>query len=111
VRRIVRFRHFIAAMTHKSNYRAHIAVEDLADIAGMSVRQLGRRFKTLFQVTPVVYANRYRVQKACLALRNSEESVTDIALEVGFYDSSHFVRQFRRFVGMTPTEYREHFFD
>ena len=45
------------------NYRAHIAVEDLAEIAGMSVRQLERRFKTLFQVTPVVYANRYRVRR------------------------------------------------
>ncbi len=56
------------------NYRAHIAVEDLAEIAGMSVRQLERRFRTLFQVTPVVYANRYRVQKACLALRNSKQA-------------------------------------
>ena len=93
------------------NYRNHIAVEDLAEIASMSVRQLERRFKTLCHVTPVVYANRYRVQKACQALRNSEESVTDVALQVGFYDSSHFVRLFRRFMGMTPTEYREHFFD
>jgi PAS domain S-box-containing protein len=93
------------------NYRGHIAVEDLAEITGMSVRQLERRFKSLFRVTPVVYVNRHRVQKACLALRNSEASVTDVALQVGFYDSSHFVRQFRRFMGMTPTEYREHFFD
>ena len=93
------------------NYRGQVVVEDLAEIASMSMRQLERRFKTLFHVTPVVYINRYRVQRACLALRNSEESVTDIALEVGFYDSSHFVRQFRRFMGMTPTEYREHFFD
>ena len=93
------------------NYRSQVAVEDLAEIAGMSVRQLERRFKTLFHVTPVVYTNRYRVQKACQALRNSQESVTDVALQVGFYDSSHFVRLFRRFMGMTPTEYRDHFLD
>jgi AraC-like DNA-binding protein len=72
---------------------------------------LERRFKTLFHATPVVYTNRYRIQKACLALRNSDQSVTSIALEVGFYDSSHFVRQFRRFMDITPTEYREHFFE
>ena len=93
------------------NYQYQFGVEDLAEIVNMSVRQLERRFKTLFHATPVVYTNRYRVQKACLALRNGDQSVTSIALEVGFYDSSHFVRQFRRFMGMTPTEYREHFFD
>ena len=86
MRRIVRFRHFIAAMTHKL------------------FRQIERGFPLagLLETLP---------DKACLALRHSEESVTDIALEVGFYDSSHFVRQFRRFVGMTPTDYRERFFD
>jgi len=92
------------------NYRDSISLGDLAAVAGMSVRRLERRFKALFHVTPLAYINLYRVRKACVLLRNTDDAITNIALAVDFYDSSHFVRQFRRFMGMTPTEYRHHCF-
>jgi AraC-like DNA-binding protein len=49
---------------------------------------------------------RMRILAACDLLENGEQSVTDVALEVGFYDHSDFSRQFRRVIGQSPTDYR-----
>ena len=47
-----------------------------------------------------------RILAACDLLQSSEQSVTEVALEVGFYDHSDFSRQFRRIMGQSPTDYR-----
>jgi AraC-like DNA-binding protein len=47
-----------------------------------------------------------RVLAACDLLEHTDQSVTEIALEVGFYDHSDFSRQFRKIMGQSPTDYR-----
>jgi len=88
------------------HYAEPVEVATLAEKAGLSVRQFERRFKRLFHVPPLGYVNQHRVRAACVVLRESSASIADIALRVGFYDHSHFVRQFRKLKGITPTEYR-----
>ena len=49
---------------------------------------------------------RVRVHAACRLLAGSDQAITGIALDTGFYDHSHFTRTFRRLMGLTPRAYR-----
>ena len=91
----------------KEHFDETISIKDVAKRAGMSVRQLERRFRATFKTTPRHYIMKLRVLTACELLVSSEESVTDIALEVGFYDHSVFSRQFSKIVGISPSLYRK----
>ena len=83
-----------------------INVNDVANLTRLSRRQLERRFRKTFQTSPRSYLIRMRILAACDLLENAEQSVTEVALEVGFYDHSDFSRQFRRIIGQSPTDYR-----
>ena len=90
-------------------YQTKVSVEELASMAGMSVRQLERRFKEAFKTTPMQYVMKLRILKACQRLSSSQDSITEIALEVGFYDHSSFTKKFVQMIGNTPREYRQKF--
>lgn len=90
----------------REHYCEKLDVPHLATMAGLSVRQLERRFRRTFQTSPRSYLIRTRILAACALLENTERSVTEVALEVGFYDHSDFSRQFRRIIGESPTDYR-----
>jgi two-component system response regulator YesN len=57
-------------------------------------------------MTPIAYLTRYRITKAKALLTTTAQSITTIALAVGFADSGYFSRVFRREVGMTPERFR-----
>jgi AraC-like DNA-binding protein len=63
-------------------------------------------FRQELGMTPIDYLNRYRVLQAQRLLRETNQSITTIALEVGFSSSSYFSRMFRRLTGRSPDEYR-----
>jgi AraC-like DNA-binding protein len=63
-------------------------------------------FRREVGMTPISYLNRYRVNQAKQLLGEGEKSVTEIAMSVGFSDSSYFGRVFRRQVGVSPDAYR-----
>jgi PAS domain S-box-containing protein len=88
------------------NFGGPIRVADLAALVYLSISQFERRFKALFQTTPLQYINRVRINKACLKLVSTEDTITEIASHCGFYDHSHFIRQFSRSLGVTPHDYR-----
>ena len=75
----------------------------------MSLSQLERRFKAMFQVTPAQFIIKVRLTEACQSLAHTRDPITRIAERTGFYDASHFCRVFARFFGLTPSEYRESF--
>lgn len=96
-----------AVMEHiERRYHEPVTVEELAELVHLSVSQFERRFKNLFQVTPMKYLVRYRISRACQLLVNGNTKITGIAAETGFYDHSHFIRQFTNAVGISPSEYR-----
>lgn len=90
----------------KLHFREKLDVPSLARMAHMSVRQFERKFRATFQMTPQEYMIRMRVIEACDLLARTNEPVTSVALEAGFYDHSDFARQFRKQMGQTASQYR-----
>ena len=68
---------------------------------------LMRVFRKATGQTPIEYLVRLRIQRAMDMLRNTDLTVTEIALEVGFNDSNYFTRQFRRILGESPRSFRQ----
>jgi AraC family transcriptional regulator, regulatory protein of adaptative response / DNA-3-methyladenine glycosylase II len=72
-------------------------------------RQLGSaKIADMKRVTPLEVLNRVRVEAACKRLEGSDEPVSRIALEVGFQSLSAFNANFKRFMQVSPLEYRKH---
>lgn len=93
------------------NYTERLTLKDLTSVAHMSVSTLTRSFHRVFSLSPIDYLIRLRVSKAAELLRMDDSSVTDIAFEVGFTDSNYFSRQFRRIMGVSPSNYRSNIRD
>ena len=52
------------------------------------------------------YINEYRIEKASILLKNTDESVSRVATDVGYDDLNYFSRIFKRIMGMSPVKYR-----
>lgn len=94
---------------HK-HYAEPIAIENLARMAALSVSQFERRFKRIFQETPMQFILKVRVNEACKSLIQTRNSVSWIAQATGFCDQSYFSKQFVKRMGVTPREYRQRHF-
>lgn len=90
----------------KMNYAEPISLHLLSELCHMSQATFSRKFKQIMRTTPLDYIHDIRVQRACVLLRSSEMSILEISLAVGFVSISSFNRQFRRFKGVTPNQYR-----
>ncbi len=88
------------------NYAERLSREQIAHAAGVSESYLTQVFQNELGVTPWVFLTRYRIANACQRIRQTTESITDIAIAVGFDDPGYFSKVFRNEVGMTPREYR-----
>ncbi|MGD8176035.1 helix-turn-helix domain-containing protein [Marinimicrobium sp. ARAG 43.8] len=96
----------------RANYAEPLSIPDIATRFGFSQRQLERRFGDTFRASPSQYLIRLRVLIASDRLKESNEPISDIALDCGFYDHSSFIRHFKRMMGMTPLAYRkQHYAD
>ena len=84
----------------------HCAIEDIAEVAGLSVGYFHERFLQDVGYTPNEYLNRRRIYLAKLELCRSTKAITEIAFEIGFSSSQYFATVFKKFVGVTPAEYR-----
>jgi signal transduction histidine kinase/DNA-binding LacI/PurR family transcriptional regulator/AraC-like DNA-binding protein len=89
------------------HYAEPISRTDLARHVALSEDYLTSCFRKELGVTPITYLNRYRVNRARQLLNDTDHSVTEIALKVGFSDSGYFSRVFRREVGLSPEAYRQ----
>jgi len=81
-------------------------VRRLAGIAEVSEAHFIRTFRATFGETPHRYLQRRRVERAMFLLRDSERSITDVCLDVGFQSLGTFSRTFRDIVGASPSTYR-----
>ncbi len=82
------------------------SIADLARAAGLSRYHFLRTFKRVTGITPHQWLLRTRLRHAADCLVTSRESVTEIALDVGFDDLSNFIRSFRTEFGVSPSRYR-----
>jgi AraC-like DNA-binding protein len=87
-------------------YAQPLDVPTLARIAHVSEAHFIRTFRATFGETPHRYLQRRRVERSMFLLRETDRSVTEICLDVGFISLGTFSRTFRAIVGESPTEYR-----
>lgn len=88
--------------------RTLLAVAQVADRHGMTVRTLQRLFTHYVGVGPKWVLARYRLHDAVSALHDGfDGTLTDLAVQHGWYDQAHFTRDFTALVGMPPGRYRE----
>jgi len=88
------------------NLSRDIHLNGLAEIAGLSAFHFAKLFKQSTGVSPHQYVLQRRLERAKELLRKPSMSLTEIGLESGFTDQSHFTNVFRRFVGSTPAKFR-----
>ena len=74
---------------------------------GYSYGHLCRIFRKEYGISPVGYVNAIRIERAKLLLRDTELTVSEIALRTGFDSLSYFSRRFRQITGQCPTAFRE----
>lgn len=79
---------------------------DLADVAGLSTKQLQRLCRKTLGISPQQVIQRLRLEEAVRLATTTSMSMGDIAAECGFYDQASFSRQFRKVLGLTPSAYR-----
>jgi AraC-like DNA-binding protein len=90
----------------EANFREGPSVASCAAALATGRSTLSRRFSACMGVSIPVYLQRIRIRHAMTLLNQSGLEVTDIALECGFSDASHFARVFREHCGLSPTEWR-----
>lgn len=88
-------------------YAEPLDVVTVAAVANVSAAHFSRCFRATFGETPHRYLQRRRVERSMFLLRETDRSVTDICLDVGFASLGTFSRTFRQIVGETPTAYRK----
>ena len=91
----------------KTRYAEKLTVEGAASLAGYSKAHFMRVFKEETGQTFVGYLNDYRLTAATYFLRETDESIGNIAVSCGFDNGSYFIRRFRARYGKTPSEYRK----
>ena len=83
-----------------------IELDAVARDAGLSRPHFFKLFRENTGVTPALYANTMRIERALDRLVSSPNSITDIGYELGFTSQSHFTHFFSSHVGIAPTQYR-----
>jgi AraC family transcriptional regulator len=84
-----------------------LSLREIADVSGVSANYLTSLFKQTTGYSLHQYVIRRRIEKARTLLLRSDLSIGEIALQVGFYDSAHFNRHFKRVTGLTPGALRK----
>lgn len=88
------------------NYARPISAQEAADVAGYSKYHFLRIFKEAVGMDYTRYVNQIRLDHAAALLRQTNLSVTEIALTVGFSDSAYFTKRFKEAYHTTPVAFR-----
>lgn len=112
-----RFKDFLMRLNHLrrysledvmlQNFDSNLSVEEFAFLSGMSVSTFKRNFQKQFSTSPAKWIREKRLRKAATLLLGSEKNVNEVALEVGFESTSHFIQKFQMEYGVTPKRYKQ----
>jgi AraC family transcriptional regulator len=89
-----------------SNLHRTIHIRDLSAVARRSPAHFSRKFRLAVGEPPHAYVVRRRLETACHLMMTSKESLSEIALSVGFSDQAHLCRLFRQAFGQSPASWR-----
>ena len=88
-------------------FQLPIQVQQLAEMANMSESSMQSYFKASFGMSVYQYIQRKRVEHAAELLIHTNESITEISMQVGYDNPSKFAKIFKRIYGETPLHYRK----
>lgn len=89
------------------NYMESITIEKCADISGFSVSHFSRLFRKTTATNFKEYLNKIRIDKSCELLLIPKKKISEIAQEVGFTTESYYIKIFKTFKNISPSEYRK----
>lgn len=90
----------------QKHYFEGITLRDMGKLCSVSTSYFSKLFNEATGCHLPEYINRCRVERACNLLENSNLPIAAISQEVGWEDPSYFIRTFKKFISLTPTEYR-----
>lgn len=90
-----------------ANLTKDMTLDELASLVKMSRFHFSRSFKETFGDSPVRYINKERVSFAKSVLASSRVAISEISENLGFGSVQNFIKTFREFVGVTPSEFRK----
>lgn len=91
----------------RENLDRPVSLGELAKISGWAPSHLSALFRTQTNTTPLVFLTRLRLQRACELLKNTGDSVAQIAAATGYDDPFYFSRLFSQHQGLSPSAYRQ----
>ena len=91
-----------------SHFERSFRIEELAEIANMSVASLHRHFKEVTTMSPIQFQKQLRLQKARRLLLSESADAADVAFRVGYESPSQFSREYSRLFGLPPREDVKH---
>lgn len=89
------------------HYHQEIKIEQIANIAYLSRSQFSYFFKMHTGKTYIQFLNEWRIENACILLKDRKKNIEQICFEVGFKNVSNFIRQFKKVKQRTPSQYRK----
>lgn len=92
-----------------NNYREEVNLKKIAELVNMAEGSLCRFFRENMGLTLFEYLNHIKTDFACKLLMNPDLSIMEVCFDSGFNNLSHFNKQFRKAIGMSPREYRKRF--
>lgn len=92
------------------NYHKKIVLDDVANVTHLSVGAFCKFFKKQFNRSFTNYLNEFRIRKTCILLQETNDKLTDISYKCGYENMSFFHRQFKKYMQITPYEYRKSIF-
>lgn len=93
--------------TLRQNLSHQWTVEEMAALVGLGTTLFNEKVKNYSGFSPINYLINIRISEAIKLLKRPEISLTDIALDTGFYSSQHFSTTFKKLTGYTPSEFRK----
>lgn len=93
---------------HK-NYEKKLSLADIASAGAVGQSKCCKLFDKYYSQSPVLYLNQYRLAKSVELLRDSDLSMIEISLSVGFHSASYYTETFRKWMKKTPSQLRREF--
>ncbi|POP31206.1 AraC family transcriptional regulator [Lactonifactor longoviformis] len=88
-------------------YHNPVRVTDLAECCHISEPHFRRVFKQIMGITPLEYINKVRIMNASQMLLNEDENIVDVAYKVGYASEGTFIRNFKRYMGQLPNQFKK----
>ena len=87
-----------------NNQVLNLSISDMANLSGRSLSAFSRDFKALYKVPPKQWLQQRRMTQAHQLLADTDQSVTEVALTLGFENLSHFIKLFKQHYHFTPKQ-------